>query len=128
MVAMPLIVHNRVAKKAAKEKKGATDIAKSMDPFTRFWMNFMTEYRGVVMVMVVVPMSFIMETYFETRDWFYRNFLVSPKLHDQRVRKVQVRRMRRRSREDCWEDESCHCHYYYYCDYYYPNPPMPNAL
>jgi len=90
MVVMPLIVHNRIAKQASKGKSPAALVSKDSDPFTRFWMNFMTEYRGAVMLMVVVPLSFCMETYFEARDWFYRKFLVSPKLHDARVRKVQV--------------------------------------
>jgi hypothetical protein len=39
-------------------------------------MDFMTEHRGVVIVLVVLPLSFLMETCFEWRDWFYRTFQV----------------------------------------------------
>lgn len=71
------------------------------------------------MVLVVLPLSFLFECYFEARDWFFRTFQVrhcvaegrihlpgptdglipdaeskhisqvAPKLHDLRVRKVQ---------------------------------------
>jgi hypothetical protein len=53
-------------------------------------MNFMTEYRGLIMVAIVLPLSFLFEQYFEFRDWFYRTFKVAPKLHDVRVKRVQV--------------------------------------
>lgn len=82
-VALPLLVKARIA-------KGKAQIEKDLDSFTSFWMNFMTEYRGVIMVLVVLPLSFLFEQYFEFRDWFYRTFKVAPKLHDQRVRHVQV--------------------------------------
>ena len=49
----------------------------------------MTDYRGVIMVLVVLPLSFLFEQYFELRDWFFRTFQVAPKLHDARVRRVQ---------------------------------------
>lgn len=82
IVALPLGAKARVAKGKVKSKRG-------MDPFTEFWMEWMTEYRGVVMVMVVLPLSFAFEQYFEVRDWFYRTFQVAPRLHDARVRHVQ---------------------------------------
>ena len=41
------------------------------------------------MVLVVLPLSFLFELYFEWRDYFYRTFRVAPKLHDARVRHVQ---------------------------------------
>jgi len=53
------------------------------------WMNFMTKYRGAILVGVVLPISFCLEIFFEVRDWMYRNFLVTPELHEERVRKVQ---------------------------------------
>lgn len=83
-VAMPLMVKSKIAKGKAQ---GVHDL----DPFTNFWMNFMTQYRGVIMVMVVLPLSFLFEQFFEWRDWFYRTFQVAPKLHDARVKRVQVR-------------------------------------
>lgn len=36
----------------------------------------MTKYRGVIMVLVVLPLSFLMECVFEARDWFFRTFQV----------------------------------------------------
>jgi hypothetical protein len=36
----------------------------------------MTEYRGIVIVTVVLPLSFSIELFFEFRDWFYRTFQV----------------------------------------------------
>lgn len=83
-VALPLLVKSKIA-------KGKATGEKDLDPFTKFWMNFMTEYRGVIMVLVVLPLSFLFEQYFEWRDWVYRTFQVAPKLHDARVRRVQVR-------------------------------------
>ena len=80
-VALPLLVKGRIAK-----GKGT----KEMDPITKWWMQVMTEYRGVFMVLVVLPLSFLLETYMEARDWVFRNFLVTPKLHDARVKRVQV--------------------------------------
>jgi len=56
--------------------------------FTKTIFNFMTKYRTVVIVLIVVPLSFLFEQYFELRDWFFRKFQVTPKLHDQRVQKV----------------------------------------
>jgi len=56
--------------------------------FTKVIFDFMTKYRTVVIVLVVVPLSFIFEMYFEARDWFFRKFQVAPKLHEQRVQKV----------------------------------------
>ncbi|KAG5176936.1 hypothetical protein JKP88DRAFT_189544 [Tribonema minus] len=53
-------------------------------------MNFMTEYRGIVIVSVVLPLSFCVELFFEWRDWFYRTFQVAPLLHDRRVAEVQA--------------------------------------
>jgi len=69
--------------------KGKMNGNKDLDPFTRFWMEWMTRYRGVVMLLVVLPLSFLFEQYFELRDWFFRTFQVAPKLHDARVRHVQ---------------------------------------
>jgi len=82
IVALPLVVKARMA-------KGKMNGNKDLDPFTRFWMEWMTRYRGVVMLLVVLPLSFLFEQYFELRDWFFRTFQVAPKLHDARVRHVQ---------------------------------------
>ena len=76
---LPFLAQHRMAK--GKEKE--------LDPFTRFWMGFMTEHRGGIMMMVVLPLSFLFELWFEGRDWLYRTFHVAPKLHDVRVRHVQ---------------------------------------
>lgn len=82
IVALPLVVKARMV-------KGKVNGNKDLDPLTRFWMEWMTRYRGVVMVLVVLPLSFLFEQYFEFRDWFFRTFQVAPKLHDARVRHVQ---------------------------------------
>ena len=44
--------------------------------FAKKVMDFMTEYRGIVIVTVVLPLSFSIELFFEFRDWFYRTFQV----------------------------------------------------
>ena len=61
----------------------------------------MTKYRGVVMVLVVVPLSFLMETWYDLRDWVFRTFQVAPKLHHLRVQKVidQVKRWNQEGRK-----------------------------
>ena len=56
---------------------------------TFFWMDLMTKYRSLIIVGVVLPISFCMEIYFELRDWLYRNFFVTPELHNERIKKVQ---------------------------------------
>lgn len=55
----------------------------------KLFMDFMTDYRGVVIVIVVLPLSFMVESFFEWRDWVYRTFQVAPLLHDKRVKEVQ---------------------------------------
>jgi hypothetical protein len=49
----------------------------------------MTEYRGAINLIVVLPLSFLMESYNIYRDWFYRTFNAAPLLHDERVKAVQ---------------------------------------
>lgn len=79
---------------------------KELDRMTRFWMEvrasnvgfvdgwrgarahsnlsnprahtqLMTKYRGVIMVLVVLPLSFISECLWEAREWVYRTFQVT---------------------------------------------------
>ncbi|CAM9134024.1 unnamed protein product [Chrysoparadoxa australica] len=57
---------------------------------TSLLMRFITDHRGLIMVMVVVPLSFVWEWTMFFRDLIYRKFLVSPELHDARVKEVQA--------------------------------------
>eukprot|EP00290_Baffinella_frigidus_P007437 CAMPEP_0180135178 /NCGR_PEP_ID=MMETSP0986-20121125/10668_1 /TAXON_ID=697907 /ORGANISM="non described non described, Strain CCMP2293" /LENGTH=518 /DNA_ID=CAMNT_0022075811 /DNA_START=102 /DNA_END=1658 /DNA_ORIENTATION=+ len=50
----------------------------------------MTKYRGVMMVGIVIPISFVADFYSGMRDWIFRKFLMTPKEHDRRVRDVQA--------------------------------------
>lgn len=63
--------------------------AKPSSTLTKKLFEIFTEYRGVVMVGIVLPLSFAMELAGELRDWFFRTFQVAPQLHDKRVAEVQ---------------------------------------
>lgn len=49
---------------------------RDIDRRTRFWFAIMTRFRGVIMVALVLPLSFLMECFFEARDWCFRTFQV----------------------------------------------------
>lgn len=50
--------------------------AKPSSTLTKKLFEIFTEYRGVVMVGIVLPLSFAMELAGELRDWFFRTFQV----------------------------------------------------
>lgn len=49
---------------------------RELDSTTKFWFAMITRFRGIIMVLVVLPLSFLMECYFEARDWVFRTFQV----------------------------------------------------
>lgn len=54
-------------------------------------LNFFTEHRGFIIITFVLPLSFVFDQFFVVRNWVVRTLLAQPKLHDERVRKVQER-------------------------------------
>ncbi len=54
-----------------------------------FWQNLLTDYYSFIILLIVLPLSFLSEAYMEVRDWGYRNFLFSNNVHEKRVKDVQ---------------------------------------
>jgi delta24-sterol reductase len=51
--------------------------------------NFLTEHRGWVVLFTALPLSFLFDKYFTLRNWIYRSFIASNKLHEKHVAVVQ---------------------------------------
>ena len=51
--------------------------------------RWLEKHRGLVVVMVVLPLSFIFHFLMELRHWIFRKFVSAPEKHDERVRNVQ---------------------------------------
>jgi len=60
-----------------------------MASFKNTIQNFLTENRGWVVLFTALPLSFLFDKYFTLRNWIYRSFIASNKLHDKRVAEVQ---------------------------------------
>ncbi len=72
-----------------------------MASFKHTIQNFLTEHRGWVVLFTALPLSFLFDKYFTFRNWIYRSFIASNKLHEKRVAGVQeqVRRWNASGRE-----------------------------
>lgn len=51
--------------------------------------NFITRNRGMVIFLVVVPISFLYQQWQDFNNWIYRTFFATNKLHDRRVAEIQ---------------------------------------
>jgi delta24-sterol reductase len=54
-----------------------------------FLQRFLTKHRGWVVLFTALPLSFLFEQYFGIRNWIFRKFMATNKLHDKRVKEVQ---------------------------------------
>lgn len=53
-------------------------------------LDLLTEHRGIVILFFCLPISFIYDQCMTVRNWYFRNFLSAPELHNERVRGVQA--------------------------------------
>ncbi|KAJ7585375.1 hypothetical protein C8J56DRAFT_788164 [Mycena floridula] len=54
-----------------------------------FIRDFITEYRGIVIILFVLPLSFTFDQFFTIRNYFMAKYSARPELHEQRVKEVQ---------------------------------------
>ncbi|KAJ1617411.1 hypothetical protein T492DRAFT_495224 [Pavlovales sp. CCMP2436] len=71
--------------------------------FIKTLFYIMEEYRGIVNFLLVLPVSFAVDTVWALRDWFYENFATAAHLHDSRVARVQAQVREWRTRTDAGE-------------------------
>lgn len=53
-------------------------------------LHYLTEYRGIVILLVVLPLSFLFEAYFTIRNFIFQKLHAAPLLHDARVKDIQA--------------------------------------
>jgi delta24-sterol reductase len=53
------------------------------------FQKVLTRHRGLVIFLFAVPVSFIFQKFQDFRNWYYRTFLATNKLHDRKVREIQ---------------------------------------
>lgn len=65
--------------------------------------DILTRHRGIVIFLFAVPVSFLFQKVQDIRNWFYRNFLATARLHDRKVREIQdhVRKARASGKMMC---------------------------
>lgn len=51
--------------------------------------RWMEDHRGLIVVLVVLPLSLIFDAAIRLRQWFLRKFISSPDKHDDRVKDIQ---------------------------------------
>ena len=51
--------------------------------------RWLEEHRGVIVVLVVLPLSLIFHFLMELRHWIFRKYVSAPEKHDERVRNIQ---------------------------------------
>ena len=54
------------------------------------FQEILTRHRGIVIFLFAVPVSFLFQKAQDLRNWIYRNFFATSKLHDRKVREIQV--------------------------------------
>jgi delta24-sterol reductase len=54
------------------------------------FQELLTRHRGLVIFLFAVPVSFLFQKAQDMRNWYYRTFLATNKLHDKKVREIQV--------------------------------------
>eukprot|EP00808_Paulinella_micropora_P002895 g14766.t1 len=58
--------------------------------FAALLEEFITEYRGIFVVIFVLPMSFLFDLALRVRGWLIMKFLSAPKLHSKRVKDIRA--------------------------------------
>jgi len=53
------------------------------------FQEILTKHRGIVIFLFAVPFSFLYQIVQDLRNWYYRNFLSTNKLHDRNVIEIQ---------------------------------------
>jgi len=53
------------------------------------FQEVLTRHRGLVIFLFAVPVSFFFQKVQDLRNWYYRTFLASNKLHDRKVKEIQ---------------------------------------
>lgn len=51
--------------------------------------QWMEDHRGLIVVLVVLPLSLIFDTLMKLRHWILHKFIYAPEKHDDRVRTIQ---------------------------------------
>ncbi len=52
--------------------------------------EFLTKHRGLIILVFVLPVSFIVNCISTLRNWFFRTFLATHRLHDKKVKEIQA--------------------------------------
>lgn len=65
-----------------------TDTTKNKQ-FHNKLLEFLTKYRGAIVLIFCLPLSFLYECALSLRNWIYWVLLKDAKQHDERVKKVQ---------------------------------------
>ncbi|KAI0225012.1 hypothetical protein L0F63_005129 [Massospora cicadina] len=53
-------------------------------------VNWATEHHTMLVVCFALPLSFLYDTYYVIRNWYFQVFLAAPLLHEERVARVQA--------------------------------------
>lgn len=51
--------------------------------------RWMEDHRGLIVVLVVLPLSLVFDALMQFRHWVFRKFISAPEKHDERVRAIQ---------------------------------------
>ncbi|XP_042875627.1 delta(24)-sterol reductase-like [Penaeus japonicus] len=51
--------------------------------------RWMEDHRGLIVVLIVLPLSLIFDALMQFRHWVFRKFISAPEKHDERVRAIQ---------------------------------------
>lgn len=70
-------------------ERNSEDQILNQNTFKQILIKFGTKYRGIIIVVFCLPLSFLYECIFTLRNWLYWTFLMSPERHDERVKQVQ---------------------------------------
>ncbi|XP_064114469.1 delta(24)-sterol reductase-like isoform X2 [Macrobrachium nipponense] len=60
----------------------------------RQFARWMEDHRGLIIVLVVLPLSLIFDYFMKLRHWVFRKFVSAPEKHDERVQAIQNKIMK----------------------------------